>query len=273
MRRSSALAAATAALLLSGTAAAHTVAICHDGGPGSTRQAADAVQQFMRHVEKVAGLSANTLDGEYHTSRKKCASYVGSAGPVLALLDTATYLAHAGSWKLTPVAHMGGADAIRYHVLVREGTAADLAALDGKSVAAALPKDDAYLAQIALSGKGSPASWSTSFVRGALKALRKVAREQVDAAVVDQEAYAHLGELDLPSKLVSVHTSEAVPGLTMFSVGTNAGSAGDVVARIEAALPRLCDGDGAGLCKNFKISRFTKAKANIYQALRKRYGR
>ncbi len=267
-------AAAAAALLAAPAASAQSVAICHDGGPGSTRQAAEAVEQFLRHVERVAGLTAGSLSGEYHTTRKACATYVASAHPAVALLDTGTYLAHVRPWRLEPVAHMGAADAVRYHVLVREGSSSDLASLQGKRVAAAVPDDSRFLAGIAVGGdKGSPTTWDTRFVRGALKALRQVAREEAEAAVVDNDAYAHLADLDLPKKLTSIHRSDPVPGLTMFAVGANAETSADVVDRIKAALPKLCAAEGAKLCKTFDVKGFTPAEPAIYDALRQRYGK
>ena len=38
-------------LLSTPVASAETLAICHEGGPGTTRQAAKAVTTFLRHME------------------------------------------------------------------------------------------------------------------------------------------------------------------------------------------------------------------------------
>jgi hypothetical protein len=254
------------------TASAETLAFCHDGGPGNTAQAAPKVEQFLRHIEKTVGLSAGKLSGEYHTSHADCVRYFGAKRPELAVLDLATLLRHGNAWKLKPVAHVGEPAPTRYHVLVRKGTHSALGALDGKTVIAALPDDAAFLARIVLDGKGNPASWTTSFTSRPLKGLRAVARGEADATIVDAETFAHLSELALPTALVSIHESPALPGLTMVAVGEN-GGAPDLVALLLKSLGSLCEGDGKELCKQLKVERLQKAETARFDTLTRTYGR
>jgi len=251
-------------LALAPQAGAEALVICHDGGPGSTRQAAKAVETFLRHTESTAGLADNTLTGEYHTKRAACEAYVGASSPVLVVLDLATHLNKASAWGLTPIAHLGKADAVRWHVVVREGSYADLAGLAGKTVLSTTPDDDAFIQNIALGAAGAGLTFKRT--RRALKALRNVGRGKAEAALVDHDAVAHMGELDLPHKLVSIFSSEGLPGLTM-----SARASGDTVNRVKKALPKLCDGDGQKLCKTFKVKRFQPADTKRLSALSKRY--
>ncbi|MDP6943182.1 MAG: hypothetical protein QF464_03450 [Myxococcota bacterium] len=246
-------------------ARAEALAICHDGGPGSTKQAAKAVETFLRHTEATAGLAPNSLTGEYHTKRKHCDAYVQANSPVLVVLDLATHLSKANAWGLQPIAHLGKADTVRWHIVVREGAYPDLGSLDGKTVLSTAPDDSAFLNRIVLAGRSHRLTFEHT--RRALKALRSVGRGKAEAALVDHEAVAHMGSLDLPHKLVSIYSSEGLPGLTMSARGS-----GDTVSRVQRALPKLCDGDGRKLCKTFKVKRFQSADPRRLRGLLKRRG-
>ncbi|MEZ4267310.1 MAG: hypothetical protein R3F39_13100 [Myxococcota bacterium] len=268
----SALATLCLVALAAPASQAATLAFCHDGGPGNTSQAEPKVAQFLRHIERTVGLSAGSLSGEYHTDHAGCVRYFDAKRPEIGVLDLATLLRHGAAWKLTPIAHVGEPAPTRYHVLVRKGTYAALGALTGKQVIAALPDDSDFLSKIVLDGKGDPASWKVSFTSRPLKGLRAVAREEADATIVDGETFAHLAELSLPTALVSIHESPALPGLTMVSVGQN-GGAPDLVARLLKALGSLCEGDGKELCKQLKVDRLQKAEPARFEALRRSYGK
>ena len=244
--------------------------VCHDGGPASTEQAAPTIDAFLRHMEKTAGLDAGHLTGSYHNNRSDCVDFMTGDKPVLAVLDLATLLHHWDSWKLGPMAHMGPADAMRYHVVVKKnGGATDLTGLAGKSVVSTLAPDQAFLESIALGGAAPAGQLQVSHTRRPLKGIRKVARGKADATVVDQDVMAHLGELNLPEELTSIYTSEGLPGLTLVEVGINSPDPG-MGKKLQAALSKLCDGDGQKLCKTFGVQGFVKAQKKRYQSLAKK---
>lgn len=247
-------------------AGAASIAVCHDGGPGSTAQAKEKLERFLRHMERSAGLGAGSLSGEYHTAREGCEAYAAKAKPAFAVLDLGTLLRRWDDWKLTPIGRVGTAEETRYHVLVRKGSYESLGGLEGKAVVAALPEDEAFLGAIVLEGK---AKLRATFTDRPLKALREVAREKTDAAVVGKDAWEHAGELGLPVELVSIHRSEPLPGLTLVSVGANADAA--LASKVAGALGKLCEGDGAELCKELGVKTFSPAKAAAFDGLRKRY--
>lgn len=244
--------------------------VCHDGGPASTEQAAPTIDAFLRHMEKTAGLNAGHLSGAYHNTGADCAAFMKSHKPALAVLDLATLLRHWDAWKPGPLAHMGPADAMRYHVVVKKnGGATDLAGLAGKTVVSTLAPDQGFLERIALGGTAPSGQLQISQTRRPLKGIRKVARGKADATVVDQEVMAHLGELNLPEELTSIYTSEGLPGLTLVEVGVNAPDKA-MVKKLQGALSKLCDGDGQKLCKTFGVRGFVKANKKRYQTLAKR---
>ncbi|MGB0592282.1 MAG: PhnD/SsuA/transferrin family substrate-binding protein [Myxococcota bacterium] len=253
-----------AALVLSSPAHAEALVICHDGGPGSTKQAAKAVETFLRHTEVTAGLKTNSLTGEYHTTARGCDAYIRDNAPSLVVLDLATHLRKAASLKLAPIGHLGAPDSVSWHVVVRDETHADLKSLSGKTVLTTTPDDTTFITAIALAGKGNDLTFKRS--RRALKALRNVGRGKAEAAMVDQDAVAHMGELDLPHTLKSIYSSEGLPALTMSATTSNS-----TVTKVAGALSKLCDGPGQKLCKTFKVKRFQAADKARLKALQGRY--
>ena len=253
------------------TAAGQAMVICHVGGPGTTAQAQDGVDKFLRHIEKTVKLKAGSMTGEYHTTRRGCLDYVARKKPVFGVFDLPTYLEQKKSWKISPLGHLGKADSQRYYVLVREGTYSSLAALKGKVLISTV-KDLTFVSRVVLGGKlDVTRDLKTRTTRRPLKGIRKVARSRADATLVDAMAYAHLAELKLPVKLKVVHTSPGLPGLTLAVLQVNKGSAGKTIGKITAALSRLCAGDGVALCKSFQIKTFNKARAAVYRKLERQY--
>lgn len=245
---------------------AETLAICHDGGPGNTRQAAKAVETFLRHTEASAQLPANSLSGEYHTKAANCNAYIASQTPSLVVLDLATHLRKSQSMSLTPIGHLGAPDSVRWHLVVRSNTFKDLESLKGKTILTTSADDPSFITQIVMAGKGEGLTFKRS--RRALKALRDVGRGKADAALVDQDAVAHMADLELPTPLESIFTSEGLPALTMSATTDNT-----TTKKVGKTLSSLCQGPGQKLCKTFKVKRFQAPDLKRLKALQKRYAR
>ena len=252
-------------------AAGQAMVICHMGGPGTTAQAQGGVDKFLRHIEKTVGVKARSMTGEYHTTMAGCLAYVAKNKPVFGVFDLPTYLKQQKAWKISPLGHLGEANAQRYHVLVREGTYADLAALRGKVLISTV-RDLTFVSRIILGGKMDVTrDLKVKLTRRPLKGIRKVARSRADATLVDAMAHAHLKELKLPVKLKVIHTSAGLPGLTLAVLQVNKGSTGETINKITGALSRLCSGEGKGLCKSFQIKAFKRARARVYGKLERQY--
>ena len=267
----------TAALLLTlvaSSASAHTVAVCQDRGPGSTKQAAPTVATFLAHMAKSIGAEAGSLDGAYHVSRARCDAYAKENAAVFAVLDTDSLLAHADDWSVEPVAHLGSGDDKVWHVLVREGSYGKVSDLAGKSIQSTAPGGARFVSRLVLAGALGPEALALKGTAKPLKALRKLARGQAEAAIVDQEAVAALSELGLPTKLVVLAKSEPLPGLTMATIKAGASVAPPALAKgLRGALPKLCQGDGHKLCKTLGVREFKPVSTSWWSALKKRYGR
>lgn len=253
-------------------AAASGLVVCDVGGPGNTAQAQPTLDNFLRHIEKTAGLEAGRLTGEYHTEMDDCLAYIKNQRPALAVLDLATYLQQARDLQLEPLAHLGPPDRQRYHVLVKKGAYTDLASLKGKKVVSSDLDDPRFAARIVFGGKIDPsAEFQLEHTRRPLKAIRQVVRGESDAAVVNADTFAHLGDLQLPEEPVAIFASEALPGLTMAVVQVNGAEQKALAEKVRGVVGALCAGDGAELCKNFGIEKIVPADAPRLDALRKRY--
>lgn len=252
-------------------AASHALAICDDGGPGSTKQAQPKVERFLRHLEDTGGFEADSFDGSYQTDRQGCATWVLGAKPALGVLDLPTLLHFAERWKIEPIAHVGDADASRYHVLVRKGDVEKLEGLEGKTLLSTTAEDEDFLFRIVLDGAPSPDALELRYTDRPLEGVRQVARGEVDATVVGEEAHRHLDQLDLPSELTAIHSSPKLPNLTLAALGQHTSEDGSVVKRARKALPKLCEGAGAELCDQLGVDGFTEAKESTFDELLKTY--
>lgn len=260
-------------LTLPNLANGHALVICNVGGPGTTKQAKPVLEKFLRHMERAGGLASGSMTGEYHSTRAGCLAYIKSQKPSFGVFDLSTFLNQRATLKLKPLACMGKMKSVRYHLLVREGSYKNLDDLKGKTLISSHLQDLPFVSRIIFSNKLDAARhFKVNKASRPLKGIRKVARGKADATLVDQVAYKHLGELKLPSKLVSIYASPELPGLTL-AVLNNGADAKDAVKKVIKALPKLCTGEGKKMCRTFNISAFNKVKANAYRALIKQYGR
>ena len=260
------------ALLVPMDVFASDILICHVGGIGNSEQAAPKVSAFIRHLEESAGLEKESLRGKYLNTKEECQAYVDENKPLLGVLDLATLLRNAKVWRLKPVAHVGPPDAKRFYVLVRPGTASNLDGLKGRVLASTELRDARFAARIIFGGSLDPVQFfKPEHLRRVLKGIRGVARGKYDAVLVDEAAFAHLGELDLPVALAEVFRSEPLPGLSLVVFGSPKKEQAPIVQRVLAALPRLCSGEGAKLCRAFEVKAFSKAKTADFNRLIERY--
>ena len=255
-------------------AQAAPLALCVANGVGNTAQAKEPIEKFLRHLEKTVGIKAGSMTSEYHTQLSGCLKYFESAKPHMAVVDLGTYLSQRAAQKLTPLAHMGGLDTKRYHVLVRKGAAKELAQLKGKRFFIS-EADARFASQVILGGKLDLTKDVTLKVKTPAKCLKSVGREKkgkfkADAALVDEMTYKRRKEISGLVEMESIFSSQGLPGLTLVVVDNRASK--ELVAKIRKALPKLCAGAGEELCKQFQMASFKAANPADYKKLEKAYG-
>lgn len=246
------------------------VLICEMGGSATPTQAQPTVDQLLRHLEKGGGWQPNSLAGAYRPDRAGCEAYMKANKPALVVADLSTFLDKSRAWQLEPISHMGGPEAKRYYLLVREGSHTTLASLKDKRVVTAIGADPKFVYGIALNKQVKAGFFQLAQVRRPLKGLRQVARGKAAATLVDEASYRYLDELKLPVKLTVLYRSPALPGLTLAST-KHGRKHGQLDKRVRVALPKLCTGEGAKLCQTFGVASFTEAKPSLYAKLQRRY--
>lgn len=246
------------------------VLVCDVGGPGNATQAQPVVDKFLRHLETTGGWKPNTMRGVYHNDPERCQDFYRSSKPALVALDLPTYLEERKAWGLRPVAHMGGAGAKRYYLLVKKGSYTHLRQLAGKKLVTSLDHNPRFLYRVVLANRVPNGHFQLVHSRRPLKGLRQVARGKADATIVDEAAFAYLSELKLPNELVAIYSSKPMPGLTL-ALTANDPKEQTLERRVAPALPKLCAGAGVELCKTFGVKKFEKAKPAVYKALERQY--
>lgn len=250
------------------TAQALVLLICNLAGPGTADQAAPVLAKFLRHFEQRGGWSAETLRGVYETEATACAASYRREAPRLVVADLPTYLTQRRTWALRPLAHLGAADAQRYYLVVRAGGPRTVAALAGQPIVSVL-RDARFVARVVLGGKLREQALTLRPTTRPLQGLRAVARGQAAATLVDEVTFRHLGQLQLEAPLESIYQSPALPGLTLLLSGKDAGRA--LERRVRQALPELCRGAGAELCKTFAVPAFVAAAPAALRRLEAAY--
>jgi hypothetical protein len=230
--------------------------------------------KFLAHMAQAIGAAPGSLEGAYLPSRARCDAYATERAAVFAVLDTDTLLAHASDWKARPLAHLGTATKTTWYVVAPKGTLTSPADLAGKSIQSTAPGGARFVANLVLDGAVPISALVLEGTAKPLRALRKVARGQAAAAIVDQDAMAALGELTLPVELVVVAKSRPLPGLTLASIEAGDSKAPEkLVQGIRKSLSTLCEGRGQKLCKTLGVQRFTATSDAWFEALRARYAR
>ena len=264
----------TGSLIFSSPALAAPLALCVANGVGNTAQAKEPIEKFLRHLEKTVGIKAGSMTSEYHTQLQGCLKYFEQAKPHMAVVDLGTYLSQRAAQKLTPLAHMGGLDTKRYHVMVRKGAFKKLDELKGKSFYIS-EADARFASQVILGGKLDLTKDVTLKVKKPAKCLKSVGRGKkgkfkADAALVDEMTFKRRKEISGLVELESIFSSPGLPGLTLVVVDSRASR--DLVDKIRKALPKLCAGAGKELCKQFQMASFKAANPADYKKLEKAYG-
>ena len=67
-----------------------------------------------------------------------------------------------------------------------------------------------------------------------------------------------------------LYRSPALPGLTL-AVSKHGHQDDKLEKRVREALPKLCTGEGAKLCRTFDMAGFTEAKPSLYAKLKRQY--
>lgn len=244
--------------------------LCMGGFLGTTEQAAPVLEGLFRHLEKTLGWPEKSISGSYHPDAAEGLAAIKSVQPGFALVTHEMYAAQRGPMKMQLIGGMRLADGAlsRYHVVTKAtGGPATLAELAGKTIASPHLAEVRFADRVIFGGGLSLGHGGAKAVdvRAPLSALRKVARGEVDAAVVDEPVIRQLSKLPIGAELRVVHSSDELPPLPV--VAFPRASSADRQAMAKALLGLCSQGDGAALCRSLRLQGVEAVRDATYAPL------
>lgn len=247
--------------------------LCVTGFPGSTEQARPTVEGFLGALADKLGWGEGSISGDYYPDPADGLEQIRARRPGYAAMSLDLYLAHGDSLEAEVLARaiLHGREKQRYHVVVaREGGPAGVESLEG-IVYVPFRESVRFLGNLVLDGNRSLAeSLDLRYDTNALAALRKVARGQAAAAIVEEEIVERFDEIREKDKLRVLTTGPWLPGPPVVALP---GSPPADRAAMREALGGLCSGGGAETCRSIRVDRFAAASSSDYAEAKRLFQR
>ncbi|MCU0303619.1 MAG: hypothetical protein MUC56_06145 [Thermoanaerobaculales bacterium] len=250
-----------ACLALAGLAGADplTLVVCAPGYPGSTGEAQPAMDGLASAAAVAAGWGRDDFRAVYFETEEGGVARLGEADAGLALVTLPFFLEHREQLGLEPelLAVPVGREPLEPWVLVAAaGKVSRPADLAGWSLVSLAGHSEPFVRGPALAGWGAlPDGVAITFSGAVLSSLRRAARGEPVAVLLDGEQAAALPELPFASDLAVVHRSAPLPVSVLCSVDGR----GDPTRRTAAVAALAALGgrpDAAGALAGVRIDRF-----------------
>ena len=189
--------------------------VCAPGYPGSTAEAQPAMDGLAEAVSEAAGWPPGALTAAYFEDETAGVSALDDPHAGLALVTLPFFLEHRKSLGLRPVllaVPTGRRAAEPWTLVAGAGKVAAPTDLDGWTVMSLAGHSERFVRGVALGDWGElPDSATISFSPRVLTALRKAARGEPVAVLLDAEQAAAIDTLPFADQLEVVHRSPPVP--------------------------------------------------------------
>lgn len=251
------------------SAAPPPIVVCYPGGPVNEADANAAMESMLRVVERVGQWKEHSLSSEFTAKADECRKLLADRKPAFAITSLGLFLEQRASHHLVPVVQprMKGSTSERYQLVANKGRFENLDATKGKLLGGTVLEEPEFVKRIVFAGKIDP---ETFFVlkpsRQALRALRSLDKDELDAVLLNGQQSAGLASLQLKTPVEAVFTSEEIPLMGM-SADSKATSAEDR-ARFAKALEGMCtDPEGKKLCDLFGVEAFVPVEAAVFEPM------
>jgi len=234
--------------------------ILQPGAPATEEEAKPYVQLLGDYLGEKTGGSA--FSASFFGELAPGVTYVQDKKPAYGFISYGVYKAHQKSWSLVPLAQLkfGGRTSGTYSIVVRKGRYQSLGELKGKRIAGGILFEPDLFYEVALAGKYSEGDFELIPTTRTMRVMRKVAKDKMDAIVLDQRAVKGLAKLKLPAELAPIHETAPVPNPIFVAFGGRAPGAEQ--EKVKAALLSLCtDPKGMKVCRNFDFDAFVAIDA------------
>jgi hypothetical protein len=242
------------------------------GMNGTKDTARPFIGQFTKYIETKRGWPANSSNGDYLEDAGEAMK--GLEGkPGFGLIPASMYLTLAcGKSAPEPIAAVDGiagmSNAVRFHIVVKKGTAKTLDDLKGKKLISNHLQDHKYVSRVLLGGK---VDIDTFFVvketKSPVKPFSTLISGEQDAALISDEQLKNA-----PAELVlnTVFSSDPIAPFPLVAFPDQVKPAEREA--VKKTLVAMCtDPAGKQVCESLQITRFAPLDAGAYKAAVQRY--
>lgn len=252
---------------------ARLLVACAPGYPGTTAQAQPTMDDLAAGIARAAGWPEGRLEAVYHEQEDEGVERLGDPRAALALVPLAFYLKHGEALSLRPVLEVvetSGAAQV-WSLVAKAGAVTEPASLQGWELAGAPGYSPGFVRRVALAGWGEPPD--DLHIRSStrlLSSLRKAAKGEAVAVLLDRAQAESLAKLPFSAELETIHRSDEMPG-SLLCVREGRLSAAESDA-LSAALTAMNDGDeGRELLASIRVSRFVPVDAPRLEAIERAF--
>ncbi len=236
-----------------------TMVVCAPGYPGSTAEAQPAMDDLAAAATAAAGWPAGVFRAVYFETEDGGLAALDDRAAGLALVTLPFFLEHRSAVGLEPVmlAVPSGRQPLEPWTLIAgAGLVTGPADLGGWRIASLAGHSQRFVRRVALGDWGElPESATVEFSRAVLTSLRRSARGEPVAVLLDAEQAAALDRLPFADELEVVHRSRPLPVSVLCAVGDRL--ADGRLAEIVSALGSLDDrADAAEALAGVRMERF-----------------
>ena len=247
--------------------------ICHTGSVTTAEEAQPYIDGFGGYLAQKLGWQDGTWEVKFENQRQAGMKALQEWAPSFAALSLGIFLEQEGAQKLVPLvlARVNGKTTNKYYVLVAKGSAKTLADLQGKTLTGSILDDGTFLSKVIFAGTiDATTHFKLEQTKRPLRAIRKVAQGQLDAALVDDVQFQSLKGLPLFADLEVIFESADVPNLGMVYLKDRAGN--EDIKKFGEALVNMCkDPEGKKMCETFAVEGFEPLPAGALDGVRKLY--
>lgn len=235
-----------------------------DNGVGGAR-AQEFLDRLLGIVAREAGWPA--IKSRYVTRKAAALDYLATERPELGLFSLGAFLALEEPQKLTVVGQ-ATADAAggRQYFIVSKGK--DLAACKGKALASNHLDDPRFVEGVLFGGAMHLSDFKPTPTARPVQTLKAVTRDEAACALIDDAQKATIPSIEGGDTLHVVWSSATLPALPLVSLP---GADPAMVARFQAVLPKVCEGDGKAICTDIGIQGLRASDAAPYAEVIRAY--
>ena len=255
------------------TASERVFLLCRSLSAADTLDVKPYLDVFIGYLAKKLGWSPGSYETRFEGSPEGGRRFMEERRPAYAALSLDLYLDLEQRNNLKPMILARAKDmpAERYRILVKKGRYQALQDLKGKILAGDQAGETKFVSRVILAGKLDAASYfELQPTPRPLRAIRQVARGQIDAVLVNSLQYESLKKLPLLEQLQVVFESDSMPNLGLAYAEGRAKP--EDIKRLTQALINMCaDPEGKNLCADFGIEGFEPASADVLDKVRNLY--